>query len=375
MAEKFSLKDHLFNPETLGQLADEFAAGLPGFKADQFLDVCVPGLQGRELMDRMEWMADCLETQLDLSDFDALAHQLEAALPAPLDPDLRDDDFGHFRHAVFGILTVRHGMENPKRALQVLHAATMRFSMEYYIRPFVNAHPTLTLATLERWATDPNYHVRRLVSEGTRARLPWAKKIDLDPYVPLAFLDTLHTDPTRYVTRSVANHLNDIAKFDADAVLTRLDDWTAQDRQNEKELMWMRRHALRTLIKAGHAGAMAHLGYDPAPKVRGQVTVPGGTAKIGEALVFEVVLHGDGPENVILDYTLSLPAANGDHREKVFKFKDLEVTATSTLELKKTHKLKGDATTFTLYPGSAEIVITANGMALDRVGFTLLAEG
>ena len=37
-AAAFSLRDHLFNADTLGQLAAEYAAGLPGFPAGAFLD-------------------------------------------------------------------------------------------------------------------------------------------------------------------------------------------------------------------------------------------------------------------------------------------------------------------------------------------------
>ncbi len=44
-----------------------------------------------------------------------------------------------------------------------------------------------TLARLDRWAEDDNYHVRRLVSEGTRPKLPWAKAVTLrhDQTLPL----------------------------------------------------------------------------------------------------------------------------------------------------------------------------------------------
>ena len=50
MAEKFSLKDHLFNAETIGQLAAEYAAGLPGFDAPRFVDEALSGFPERELI-------------------------------------------------------------------------------------------------------------------------------------------------------------------------------------------------------------------------------------------------------------------------------------------------------------------------------------
>ncbi|MEO0357770.1 MAG: hypothetical protein AAF386_05665 [Pseudomonadota bacterium] len=242
MAEKFSLKDHLFHSGTITALASEYAAAVPGFDADGFVADCLAGFAERELLDRLDWIADQVAARL-ATDFPTMADQLQAAMPPPLDPTLKDDDFGHFIHAVPGVLAVRHGMGHLDRALDVLHAATQRFSMEFYIRPFLNQHTDAVLDRLAIWATDENYHVRRLVSEGTRARLPWAKKIDLDPMVPLRFLDMLYADRTRYVTRSVANHLNDIAKIDAHVVLDRLAAWSAQGRQTDKELTWIKRHA------------------------------------------------------------------------------------------------------------------------------------
>lgn len=209
MADKFSLKDHLFNAQTVGQLAAEFAAGVPGFDPDRFSAQALCGFAERELMARMEWMADCLEEQL-ADDFETMADQLEAALPARLDCSRTDNDFGHFIHGVHGILAARHGLEAHRpRAMALLYQATQRFSMEFYIRPFLNRWPEETLAELTVWAADPNYHVRRLVSEGTRPRLPWAQNVGLRPEQTLPLLDMLHADRTRFVTRSVANHLND----------------------------------------------------------------------------------------------------------------------------------------------------------------------
>ena len=44
MSEAFSLRDHLFNAATLGQLAEEFAVGVPGFDAERFLATVLPQL-------------------------------------------------------------------------------------------------------------------------------------------------------------------------------------------------------------------------------------------------------------------------------------------------------------------------------------------
>jgi 3-methyladenine DNA glycosylase AlkC len=75
--------------------------------------------------------------------------------------------------------------------------------------------PERTLARLREWARDPHPHVRRLVSEGTRPRLPWAPRLvafQKDPRPVLELLELLKDDPELLVRRSVANNLNDIGK-------------------------------------------------------------------------------------------------------------------------------------------------------------------
>jgi 3-methyladenine DNA glycosylase AlkC len=373
MAEKFSLKDHLFNEQTVGQLAAEFAAGVSGFDADRFTAEALTGFPERELMARMDWMADCLEGQL-ASDFATMADQLHAALPTQLDLAKTDDDFGHFIHATPGILAVRHGLETGRsRAMALLYEATQRFSMEFYIRAFINRWPDETLAELATWSGDSNYHVRRLVSEGTRPRLPWATNIILTPEQTFPLLDVLHADSTRYVTRSVANHLNDLSKIVPDAVLARFADWAAQGRQDAKELAWMRRHALRSLIKQGHEGAMAALGYRADAPVTAQISLAQPSVKIGDALAFEVVLDSDQNVPVLVDYRIDFMRSGGKRAEKVFKLKVAEVQAGKSLKMKKAHRFKGDATTFTVYEGVHRIIVQVNGRDVAEVSFDLTA--
>ena len=376
LAQGFSLKDQLFNTDSLGDLAAEYSAAIPGFDAEDFHREVVAGLEGRELLERLEWIADCVEKRL-APDFVTMAAQLEAAMPAQLDPALRDDDFGRFIHAVPGILAVRHGLETHRaRALDLLHAATQRFSMEFYIRPFLNRWPEETMARLRIWAEDENYHVRRLVSEGTRPKLPWARKIDLDPTAPLPLLDKLHADPTRYVTRSVANHLNDIAKIAPEHVITRLHDWRKAAQQEKWELDWMTRHGLRTLVKQGEPGALALLGYHrDAPVAVAELSLAQEQLAIGETLDLSVDLEAQGEASVpvLVDYVITFHRPNGRHGRKVFKLKQGLVPAGGRLRLAKAHRLKGNATTFTLYPGPHRLAIQVNGKVMGEIAFELTA--
>ena len=369
----FSLKDQLFNADSLGDLADEYAAAVPGFDRGAFHTAALSGVADRTLMACLDWFADCLEPYL-ADDFPTMADQIEAAMPARLDPSLRDDDFGRFIHAVPGVLAVRHGLEAHRdRALDLLHGATQRFSMEFYIRAFLNRWPEETLARLSAWVEDDNYHVRRLVSEGTRPKLPWAQKVNLTFAQTLPLLDRLQADPTRFVTRSVANHLNDVAKDDPAAVLDRLAAWEGDGTQAVKERDWMRRHALRTLIKDGHPGAMEMLGYRGDAPV--EVTLEIATPKValGAALEFEV--HVTAPEDVpvLVDYRIRFARPGGKQGEKVFKLKVAEAKAGKPLVLKKVHKLKANATTFELHPGVHGLVVQVNGVDRAEGTFEIVA--
>jgi len=51
-------------------------------------------------------------------------------------------------------------------------AVTQRFTAEFSIRPFLIEYRSKCLKMLARWTKNSSPHVRRLVSEGTRPRLP-----------------------------------------------------------------------------------------------------------------------------------------------------------------------------------------------------------
>ncbi|MCT4553718.1 MAG: hypothetical protein N4A53_03450 [Pelagimonas sp.] len=366
----FSLADQLFNADSIADLAREHSV-LPGFDAARFQRDVLAGFPDRGLLERLDWIADCLEPYLPRA-FPEMAEALEAAMPPRLDPSLRDDDFGRFIHAVPGILAVRHGLEeHHDRALDLLHASTQRFSMEFYIRPFLNRWPEDTLARLDRWAEDDNYHVRRLVSEGTRPRLPWARNITLDPAVPLRFLDRLHADPTRYVTRSVANHMNDLSKVMPDEVVARLRGWADQGAQADKELAWLTRHALRTAVKRGERGALDLLGYR-AGAVEAALTLQPDPVRIGDHLSIAVNLRSAAALPVMVDYRLRFHRPGGA-AEKVFKLKTANLEPGQALVLEKRHHLKGNATTFTWHPGPHSMVIQVNGQDVASAEFEVIA--
>lgn len=363
--ERFSLKDELFNENTVRYLADMFS---DHFEVDPFVARVVAAFPQLELKERITAIAMALAEELP-HDMATLGPVIERALPPPLDPTKTDDDFGHFIFAPLGTLVEHRGLtDQPDIALRTLFALTQRFSMEFSIRAFLNTHPDLTLGHLSDWAEDDNYHVRRLVSEGTRPRLPWGAGIKLPFETGLAFLDRLYADPTRYVTRSVANHLNDISKKEPDLVVDRLQRWQNEGRQEAAEMAWMTKHALRGLQKAGHPRALALLGYDDDPQVSGTLTLSPDPVVIGEKLTAKIDLVPLRDEAVALDLVL---CAEGRETGRHYKVKTVDLRAGDDQTMRKVLTLKGTATTYRLVPGAYRIDLRANGKLLDRQNVTL----
>lgn len=173
--------------------------------------------------------------------------------------------------------------------------------MEWAVRPFIARWPDVAMARLAAWTGHQSYHVRRLVSEGTRPKLPWAPALKLPFDQTLPLLDALHADGTRYVTRSVANHLIDIAKSDPGIVVDRLNTWQGEGRQDPSELRWMTAHAVRTLVKDGHPQALALVGFDPDLDVSlSALNVPA-QVPIGGAMTVDVTLAGPAGAKVLVD--------------------------------------------------------------------------
>lgn len=367
----FSLKDQSFNAEKVRYLAGLFTVADAGFDGPGFEGDVMERLLQLELKERINWIADCLEKHLP-GPLPETAATLRAALPPPLDPTRTDDDFGDFIFAPLGEFVARAGLPNhADLALDLIEDITQRFSMEWAIRPFLNTCPDLVLDRMALWSTHDSYHVRRLVSEGSRPRLPWGRAVALRLDQPLHLLDVLHRDRTRYVTRSVANHLNDITKKDPDMVLDRLATWAKLRDQTREELDWMTRHALRGLIKAGHPRAMMMLGYDPDADIQCGISIKPGPVVIGERVEFTCQITASAKTPVLVDYIVWFRKADGGLRSKVFKLKMAVVQGQDPLVMKKAHWLKGNATTFRLFPGAHRVELQVNGRVRSSAGFEL----
>ncbi len=372
--ERFSLKDHLFNEVKVKKLAKDIKTVYPAFAEREFARIVVEEFPRLELMQRIAHISAMLRRYLPQDYLEALKI-LVSSLPVPCDPTKSDDDFGEFIYAPYGHFVSEYGCEKKylEESLAAIKEITQRFSCEWAIRNFLNNFPKETFAELKRWTKDSHYHVRRLCSEGTRPNLPWAKKVKITHADTLPLLEHLYTDKTRYVTRSVANHLNDIAKTEPELVVSTLKRWQERGKQTESEMKFILKHSLRTLVKQGNKDALALLGHGSTKVILESFVIETPNVKIGGALQFSCVLQSTDktPQDFIVDYIIDFKKANGAHAQKVHKLKMVRLKPKEKVMLIKKHPLRL-MTTRTLYPGEHKVTLQVNGKVFDTYTFVLV---
>jgi len=371
--EKFSLKDELFNPKKVNQIASEIKSAYAPFEQEKFEAEVVEKFGELELKERIAYIRDMFRKYLP-SDYVEATNILIKALPSELDPTKTDDDFGEFIYAPYGDFVVTFGCteEHLDFSLNALREMTKRFTVEYSIRDFINVFPTQSFKMLEACSLSENYHERRLASEGCRPKLPWGKKLNTEYSKTIFLLDNLFLDKTRFVTRSVANHLNDIAKLDATLVIETLKRWKASKKQNEKEMAFIISHSLRTLVKDGNVEALELLGYSSNPMIEVQnFKVESLEVKVGEALEFSFEIEAQKDEALMVDYVLYFQTKAGKLTPKVHKIKKLNLKKDECISIKKKHPFKANMTTRKLYAGEHKVVLQINGNVYGEVVFEL----
>jgi 3-methyladenine DNA glycosylase AlkC len=266
----------------------------------------------------------------------------------------------------------QHGLEHFEESMRAQHALTQRFTAEFSIRAFLEKHPEATLARLREWAKDPSEHVRRLVSEGTRPRLPWAPRLrafQKDPRPVIELLELLKDDPSLYVRRSVANNLNDIGKDHPELLTTVAKRWL---RGASAERRWIVAHALRSAVKRADAGALGALGFGKKAELAiRQVSLTPSRPRIGGHVTIEFTLVNRGKQaaRVMADLVVHFVKARGTGA-KTFKLRAVDLPVRGSVTLTKKIALK-QLTTRRHYPGTHRVEALLNGARRPLGEFSL----
>jgi 3-methyladenine DNA glycosylase AlkC len=370
VAESQPFKNY-FNPALVRELAARVRAVYPAFKAETFVSQVEPQLQALELKGRVSLIAAGLRRHLPDAYPEALGILLRILGPEiPVEAGMFNAGWTLMPIAQF---VEDYGLDHVDLSLDAMVTITKRHTAEFAVRPYLERDPERVLARLRVCAHDPNPHVRRWVSEGTRPRLPWGRRLEVfvrDPEPTLALLEDLRDDPEPYVRKSVANHLNDIAKDHPERVLAVAARWLATGGDGTR---WVVRHGLRTLIKRGDPAALALLGYDAQAALQvARFALKPKTVRVGQALTIALTLiNADaGAHDAVIDLRVHFRRANGASSPKVFKWATRRLAAGDSIALEKSLPMR-PVTTRRYHPGRHLVEVQVNGRVLAAATFVL----
>ena len=359
--ENTALKE-IFDKARFRSVALELAAIHPAFDDKRFLKIAFAGLDDLSLMQRLRRMTEALHATLP-ADYRKAVKILRALAPRI--------DHG-FATLVLPDYVGQHGLDDFDWSMDALKYFTGFGSSEFAVREFLRTDLQRALAIMETWSRDDSEAVRRLASEGCRPRLPWSFRLDAilaEPSLAAPILENLRADPSLYVRKSVANHLNDVTKSHPEWVLDRLAAWPL----DHPHSAWIARHALRSLIKAGNTRALAVIGAGDAPEVKiSKFAVTPRQLALGErvTLSFELASKSAASQRLVIDYKMHYVKKSGATAAKVFKLKELTLAAAQRVSVERSQSIR-DFTTRVHYSGRHEIEILVNGLSLARGYFEL----
>lgn len=353
---------HAFNDAMLQELAASIYRHWPLFNCTAFLAISSQ-LADKEMKARVSLIRDALAGSLP-------QHYPQAV--SILVSVLKEHAIQGFAVWPIAEYIQTYGLDYPEQSLEALKIVTVCFTAEWAVRPFIKKYPQQTMAFLLACAKSDNVDHRRWASEGTRPRVPWGERLTefiQNPSATREILEVLKFDPELYVRKSVANHLNDITKDNPDYVIALLHSWKQQATEAEvKNIDWIIKQALRTLIKAGNPEALTLVGVKFGAQVEiDEFTLTRRRISLNESLEFTTQIRStsDRPQKIVIDYIIHFMKANHKTAPKVFKLRAFTLAAHGTVRIDKKHRVK-KITTRQYYPGVQYIEIQVNGQVLCK---------
>lgn len=364
-----------FSPALVRRLAGDLMRVEPAFPSRAFIEDATAGLSGLELIDRGKHIASALGRHLPPAYPDAIDVLLRSLGPEHATDELVGVGMAPFFYLPHVLFVAERGLDHFDLSMRAQYELTKRFSAEGSIRPYIARDPERTFAVLRRWASDDNAHVRRLVSEGTRLRLPWAMRVpwlDRNPDRVLELLELLKDDPTTLVRRSVANNLNDLGKVHPQLLVETCASWLETTSAERRALI---EHALRSAIKRGEAGALRLLGFDKKPAVAIEdVRFQPKRVSIGGQVAVRFTLRSTArtSQSLLVDLAVHFVKANGSGSPKVFKLKRIDLPAGGRVDFATKVSLAVH-TTRKPRPGAHAVDVLVNGVAIRAGSFDVAA--
>ncbi|CAG5003177.1 putative protein YhaZ [Dyadobacter sp. CECT 9275] len=266
-----------------------------------------------------------------------------------------------------------YGMEDFDTSVRALEMVTRFISCEFAVRPFILRYGDRMINQMIIWSKHENSQVRRLASEGSRPRLPWAMalptlKKNPEPLLPL--LENLKQDPSESVRRSVANSINDIAKDHPDLVIALAEKWRGISRETDAII----KHGSRTLLKQGHSEILKHYGLTSENISVTDLEILTPEVKIGESVefVFKVSNQSSDKQTVRLEYGIYYRKANGQLSRKVFKISEKMYPPNEMVTVRRKQSFRL-ITTKVFYTGQHQLSVIVNGEEKEIRTFEIVA--
>lgn len=357
---------NLYSKKFYAHISNVFKDTIPGFDEKVFVkQIFTKEWKQYELKDRMKHTAKVLHQ------FMPKKYSQAAKIIVKTCKEFQKRSYNNYglEFMFFPDYVETFGIEDLKSSLKVIEEITELTSCEFAIRPFIIKYPKACMAKLLIWSKHKNLHVRRLASEGSRPRLPWAMALPVfkkDPSEILPILENLMKDDSEYVRRSVANNLNDISKDHPKLLLKIAKKWKGQGKETDKII----KHASRTLLKAGDPAIMKFYGLDTKGVELESFKIIKPKVKVGEYVKFEFDLSIAKKKYLRLEYAVHFLLKNGKQNKKVFKISEKDYAAVSTIKIERGHSFKLISTR-TYYAGVHGISIIVNGVEFGKQNFTL----
>ena len=360
-----ALKDR-YNKNFIETLAAALRKVTPPVDTSNLVDdVFTTAFNDYELKDRMYHITKVLHGILS-SDFSIACNQI-----VQLTHILQDMGVGeNFEYMFLPDYVSTYGLDQFEQSMETLAAITSFTSAEFAVRPFIHKYPTAAIDKMIEWTKHKNAKIRRLASEGTRPRLPWAMALPefkRDPSPALPILKALKNDTDEVVRRSVANHLNDICKDNPEIAIQLALDWFGKTNETNDLI----KHGTRTLLKQGHPTILNLFGLDAQNLDIEQFKVHTPQLCLGERLSFSfnVLMTSNKPKLTRIEFIIYLLKQNGTHSKKIFKISERMIN-NAVLSIEKKHHIK-PITTRVYHTGEHYVSIVLNGKEFSKLPFYL----
>ncbi len=368
MTDESNAFKNMINAQVVKKMGQAIKDSSPTFKAKLFEQDC-KDLAPLELKARVLLLAKGLKSHLPQTYKDALSILTNV---------LNQDKLTGFELWPFSEYIGQNGLNHFSDSLKAMDLLTTKFTSEFAVRPYLLKDHNLVLKHLLQLASSKNHHHRRFASEGSRPLLPWGAKIPAlvkDPNLTLPILEKLKWDEELYVRKSVSNHLNDISKHHPAWLIKLLTHWKKVcPKEHLTKYEWIKKQALRTLIKKGDKDALKLMGVSGKALVKIEnFKLNQKNFKLHDKLYFsfEITSTSKSKQEILIDYKIHFVKAKGKIGDKTFKLKKFSLDPQEKIKVEKNHSLK-PITTMVYYPGIHKVSLQINGEIIQSLSWKFL---